>query len=609
MTSPKRGMYLRDDGECFEVLHVARNVATGEACVVYCPAEARDEVLVCPLAKWRGYAPMPQCSEADYLPPPEEVPPDMSFRQDIPDTTEPQQQERAEPVLAGDLYGAKREVLKRYFGYDDFRDGQETVIDSILSGRDTVGVMPTGAGKSLCYQVPALLLSGCALVISPLISLMKDQVTALKQAGVPAAFLNSSLTARQMDLALENAEAGKYRIIYVAPERLNTPRFLQLVRRIPISLVAVDEAHCISHWGQDFRPSYLEIPDFIAQLPRKPRVCAFTATATKQVREDIARLLRLERPFLCMTGFDRPNLFYRVLQPKHKQQTLLRLIEGYRGQSGIVYCATRKDVEKLCDALCEAGYPATRYHAGLSDEERRQNQDDFATDVKPVMVATNAFGMGIDKSDVRFVIHYSMPGDLESYYQEAGRAGRDGENAECTLLYGKQDIFTQRFFIEHMGEEAELDAAQLRQVQNAARRRLNTMIEYCETSSCLRAYVLNYFGEDSPGRCGACGNCLSEARDVELPKKEAKPRKAAIVPEEDEPLFERLRELRRRIAAVRSIPAYAIFTDATLRAMSASRPSTPDELLEVPGIGLAKQRSYGKDFLKEIQKWKQENGL
>ncbi len=410
----------------------------------------------------------------------------------------------------------KYRALKQYFGYDSFREGQEPVVDAILSGRDVLAVMPTGAGKSICYQVPALVLDGVALVISPLISLMKDQVQSLIQSGIPAAYLNSSLSERQFDLALSNAARGKYRIIYVAPERLQTPRFLAAARAMRISLVAVDEAHCISQWGQDFRPSYLEIPDFLNALPRRPAVSAFTATATERVREDILSLLRLDDPVVQITGFDRKNLYFSVTEPSDKNAALLRLLDDYRGLPGIVYCATRKKVETVYQLLVESGRPATRYHAGLPDSERQANQDDFIYDRRDIMVATNAFGMGIDKSNVRFVIHYNMPKDIESYYQEAGRAGRDGERADCHLLFGRQDIVTQQFFIDHMGEEAGLEGEALEQVQQTARRRLEAMIQYCQTPDCLRGYILRYFGERAMEHCGFCLNCLNppKAEDV-----------------------------------------------------------------------------------------------
>ena len=382
--------------------------------------------------------------------------------------------------------------------------------------------MPTGSGKSVCYQVPALALPGCALVISPLISLMKDQVASLKQAGVAAAFVNSSLTERQLDAALANTAAGRYKIVYIAPERLLTPRFLALCREIPISLVAVDEAHCISQWGQDFRPSYLDIPEFIAALPERPRVCAFTATATRRVREDIVRLLRLRDPFTLVTGFDRPNLRFFVERPRDRMDALLRVIKEHTQDSGIVYCATRKTVEQVCRALQERSVRATRYHAGLSDAERQENQEAFSYDRAQVMVATNAFGMGIDKADVRFVVHYNMPKDLESYYQEAGRAGRDVEVADCVLLFGKADVATQRFFIDKMGEESGLTGEMLDEARRAAWERLDKMTAYCQTDECLRAHILRYFGEETQADCGACGNCLhpvkrEDATGIALP--------------------------------------------------------------------------------------------
>ncbi|MBR6009533.1 MAG: RecQ family ATP-dependent DNA helicase, partial [Clostridia bacterium] len=376
------------------------------------------------------------------------------------------------------------EVLNEYFGYDSFREGQEEVISSILEGRDTLAIMPTGAGKSLCYQIPALCLDGTAIVISPLISLMKDQVGALKLSGVPCAFLNSSLSETQLSAALSRAREGAYRIIYAAPERLLTPRFTQLCREIPVSLVAVDEAHCISQWGQDFRPSYLKILSFIRSLPRRPVVAAFTATATEEVRRDVIRILELRDPLCVVTGFDRPNLRWIVQKPAKKDPALERLLRERAGQSGIVYCATRKAVEQVCARLQDLGVPATRYHAGLSEEERRRNQEDFVYDRSPVMVATNAFGMGIDKSNVRFVVHYNMPKSLEAYYQEAGRAGRDGEPADCVLLFSAGAVATARVLIEHGEENEELSAGERQRVLRQDLLRLSRMTDYCKTENC-----------------------------------------------------------------------------------------------------------------------------
>lgn len=414
--------------------------------------------------------------------------------------------------VTGDIHA----ILKSVYGYGAFREGQEDVIGAILDGRDVLGVMPTGAGKSLCYQIPALAMEGCAIVISPLISLMKDQVNALTQAGVPAAFLNSSLSERQTAAALSNARGGKYKIIYVAPERLLTERFLSLAAEMNLSMIAVDEAHCISQWGQDFRPAYLDIPEFIRRLPARPRLCAFTATATERVRADIRRLIGLREPLELVTGFDRPNLYYRVLRPANKREALTELLNGYRGMSGIIYCATRRQVEEICDSLKRDGFRAARYHAGLSDDERRRNQDAFAMDDSGVMVATNAFGMGIDKSDVRFVIHYNMPKDIESYYQEAGRAGRDGERADCVLLYSAQDMITQSFFIDHMGEESNLSPEDAAKLREQARARLIAMQGYCRTDGCLRAYILRYFGEKTAGKCDRCGNCARPAAQIDV---------------------------------------------------------------------------------------------
>lgn len=416
----------------------------------------------------------------------------------------------------GGAMPTKLQILEQYFGYASFRPGQEDLIDALLRGQDAVGIMPTGAGKSLCFQVPALLLSGITLVISPLISLMKDQVGALVQNGVRGAYLNSSLTWGQYRTALRNARAGVYKIIYVAPERLLTPEFLDFAQSASIDMVVIDEAHCVSQWGQDFRPSYLDIPEFVNALPRRPVVSAFTATATPQVRRDILSLLQLRHPFVTVTSFDRPNLYFEVLRPKDKLQELLRLLGERREKSGIVYCATRKSVEEVCDVLREQGFSATRYHAGLEDGERQANQNDFLYDRATVMVATNAFGMGIDKSNVSYVIHYNMPKDLESYYQEAGRAGRDGQNAECFLLFGGQDIALNRFLLAHGEDNQDLDEQAREVLARRGEERLQAMAGYCYTTACLREYILHYFGEHAPTRCENCANCTGhfEERDV-----------------------------------------------------------------------------------------------
>ena len=410
----------------------------------------------------------------------------------------------------------KEEALKTYFGYGDFRGGQEPVIDALLAGRDALAVMPTGAGKSLCYQIPALLLPGIALVISPLVSLMRDQVMQLVQMGVPAAYLNSTLTFKQYLLALDRARAGRYKIIYVAPERLETEGFQSFAQGADISLVAVDEAHCISQWGQDFRPSYLSIPAFVESLPRRPPVGAFTATATPEVKADVRRLLDLRDPLELTTGFDRENLYFEVQQPADKRAALLELVRSRSGQCGIVYCATRKTVEETCDFLRERGVAATRYHAGLDPAERQKNQEDFLYDRAGVMVATNAFGMGIDKSDVRYVIHYNMPKDIESYYQEAGRAGRDGAPSSCILLFSGQDVRTGEFLITHSEPREDLDPRTAEQLRERDLARLRQMTGYCRTRRCLRQYILQYFGEFAPDYCGGCWNCLHNFEEVDI---------------------------------------------------------------------------------------------
>ena len=407
------------------------------------------------------------------------------------------------------MYPDKYSILKRLYGYDSFREGQETIIDSILSGQDCFAVMPTGAGKSICFQIPAVMMPGITIVISPLISLMKDQVAALKQIGVPAAYLNSSLTARQFDLALDYASQGKYKIIYVAPERLTTPRFIDFSIFAEISLVAVDEAHCVSQWGQDFRPSYLNIPYFLNQLPKRPVVAAFTATATSEVREDVKRYLDLVDPKILVTGFDRPNLYYGVEKPNKKYDALLAYIRSHHDMHGIVYCSTRKTVDEVCGKLVLDGIKATEYHAGLADEERSKAQDDFIYDRVQVIVATNAFGMGIDKSDVRFVIHYNMPKDIESYYQEAGRAGRDGADADCILYYSPQDTRIAKYLIENSEYDSNLDSETAEIIKKRDLARLDRMTEYCVTVECLHLFILRYFGETGISeKCRCCSNCI-----------------------------------------------------------------------------------------------------
>ena len=404
----------------------------------------------------------------------------------------------------------KQTALQQYFGFSSFRDGQQTLIDATLSGRDVLGVMPTGGGKSLCYELPALLLPGITLVISPLISLMKDQVMALRSVGIPAGCINSAMAPEELRAAYQDTRYGVYKILYVAPERLLGDGFCALAQELDISLVAVDEAHCISQWGQDFRPSYLKITEFLQKLPRRPALAAFTATATRQVREDIVRILQLQSPEVVVTGFDRPNLRFEVLRPKNKRAALLELLSARREKSGIIYCATRKSVETVCSTLLAEGFAATRYHAGLEPEERQANQEAFLCDRATVMVATNAFGMGIDKSNVSYVIHYNMPKSLEAYYQEAGRAGRDGSAADCILLYGPGDVTTAKFLILNSSENEALTDEQRQAVQAEDLVRLDGMVGYCKTKECLRGCILDYFGQAHDERCGNCGNCQAE---------------------------------------------------------------------------------------------------
>ena len=412
----------------------------------------------------------------------------------------------------------KNEVLKQYFGHSEFRPGQGDIIDHILAGQDCLGVMPTGAGKSVCFQVPALMFSGTSIVISPLISLMKDQVEGLRQSGVNAAFINSSLDLWEYRQVLDNASSGLYKILYVAPERLTADGFLSMCRGLDIPLVAVDEAHCVSHWGQDFRPSYLKISEFVEQLPKRPVLAAFTATATDIVKDDIVRILGLRQPFSVTTGFDRPNLYFEVrpTEQRNKNAVLLGIIHEMQGRSSIVYCSTRKNVEAVTDFLRLNGVNVRSYHAGMPDDERRSAQEDFTYDRCNVIVATNAFGMGIDKSDVALVVHYNMPKDLESYYQEAGRAGRDGAPSSCILLYSGQDVRTNEFLITHSEPREDLDPRTAEQLRERDLQRLRQMTGYCRTRRCLRQYILHYFGEHAPDTCSACYNCLHNFEEVDV---------------------------------------------------------------------------------------------
>lgn len=505
------------------------------------------------------------------------------------------------------------QTLKQYFGYDSLRTGQEELINGILAGHDVLGIMPTGAGKSLCYQLPALMLNGITLVISPLISLMSDQVKALNQAGVHAAYINSSLTENQIRMALSYASQGRYKIIYVAPERLNTPRFLDFACNADISMLTVDEAHCISQWGQDFRPSYLEIAGFLTRLPRRPIVSAFTATATERVKNDIVASLGLNNPVTMVTGFDRHNLFFRVVTRKggsQKDNSIINYVKKHEDESGIIYCATKKNVDKLYTLLNEQGISAGRYHAGLSNDERKQNQEDFTYDRIRVMVATNAFGMGIDKSNVRYVLHYNMPQSLEYYYQEAGRAGRDGEEAECVLFFSKQDIMINKFLLQNKASAGDV-ASDMQKTAND-QRKLQQMINYCETDKCLREFILSYFGDTTPCICNKCSNCVvvedeEEETYVETGKKRKKAAQLAGLNELGAALFEKLRSVRTELAAEKSVPPYIICSDKTLKDMCAKLPRDKEQLADVYGMGEQKIQNYGEAFVTAVNSFVADN--
>ena len=637
---------------------------------------------------------------------------------------------------------AALEALTRYFGYDSFRPGQQGIVEALLAGRDVLGVMPTGAGKSVCYQIPAALSPGMTLVISPLISLMRDQVDALNDLGLPAAFINTTQTPDEQAMVFAQAAAGQIKLLYVAPERLETGRFRDFAARTPISLIAVDEAHCVSQWGQDFRSSYLGIGDFIAGLPQRPPVGAFTATATERVRRDIVGLLGLRNPAVTVTGFDRPNLYFDVvkLETKYKAAWVARYVADHPDESGIVYCATRKTTEALADTLNQMGHPAVAYHGGMSPDAREAAQRDFITDKVPVVVATNAFGMGIDKSNVRYVIHHNLPESIEAYYQEAGRAGRDGEPSRCTLLWNESDIVTRRRLLDNDYENERLTPEEQEIVRQSKRRLLDGMVGYCRTTDCLHRYMTRYFGQElssnagsaagediaadssQSGRCGACSNCEStfetidvtrvaqaisrcvhdvgqrvgsgkivkilrgsraqdlawlnpermptfgmlkdvneaRVRDVlsqmatdgylsiaegrmpivmfgaraaetaapdfhyEIKRVERKSAAAgsgrsggvadtadsanvpgdalgSYIPDDDEEsLFQKLRELRRTIAQEIGKPPYIVFSDKTLRDMARIKPVTNAQFLAVNGVGQHKLDLYGQRFMQAI---------
>lgn len=504
----------------------------------------------------------------------------------------------------------KYAVLRRVFGYDSFRPGQEKMIDEILRGRDVLGIMPTGAGKSLCYQVPALLMPGITLVISPLISLMKDQVEALNRRNVHAAWLNSSLSPSQFRKACRLAGEGAYRLIYLSPERLLTPAFLAFSASVSIAMICVDEAHCVSQWGSEFRPAYRRIAEFTARLPVRPVVCAFTATATQEIRDDVIHFLGLRNPVCMTTGFDRPNLYFEVREPKDKPAELFRLLAKYRGECGVIYCLTRRTAEMVTRRLTRQGIPAVCYHGGLEREVRERSQAMWLSGESPVIVATNAFGMGIDKPDVRFVIHYNMPGDIEAYYQEAGRAGRDGLPADCILLYSYRDVVISEFFLnqsekEEMAAErkeglsAVLPHRNLRSPDRIAlfrlrRKKLHEMMRYVSRRTCLRAFMLSYFGDHAPKFCGKCSVCLDFPSPAEHPS----------VPSEDPDLYRHLRSLRLRLARERNRVPAGIFSDAVLHELSVSVPVTWFSLFLISGMNPVHCIKYGAEFLTELRAWK-----
>lgn len=599
----------------------------------------------------------------------------------------------------------KNDILRKYFGHAGFRGGQEALVNCILNRRDCLGVMPTGAGKSVCFQVPALMLSGTSIVISPLISLMRDQVNALRENGISAACINSSATEAESRETFLRAVSGELKILYAAPERLETEGFRRICERIEIPLVAVDEAHCVSHWGQDFRPSYLRISDFVKSLKKRPTLAAFTATATDIVKQDIVNILGLQNPLVLTTGFDRPNLYFEVKNPSSKDAELLKILRENDG-SAIVYCATRKNVESVFMMLKKHDISAAMYHAGLNAGVRKTAQDDFLYDRVDVMVATNAFGMGIDKSNVSLVVHYNMPKDVESYYQEAGRAGRDGSPARCVLLFNYGDVELAKYMIDISHDEADLSAREQKELKERDRRRLGKMVDYCDSTHCLRGFILNYFGEIPQKSCNNCSNCtgdfktadvtveaqkilscifrmkqrgkssgktvicriLAGSRDkrvlengfdtlstygimsdvplkriseifdyldaedyieacgeysvyVLLPKADefikSKNRiimrlsgaKAKKIPAkkaasgDNSELFEKLRKVRRNLAAVLGVPPYVIFSDASLHDMTAKLPINHEEFLDVSGVGAMKAEKYGKTFISAIKEY------
>ena len=504
-------------------------------------------------------------------------------------------------------------LLKRYYGYQSFRGSQRDIINNILSRRDVLAVMPTGAGKSLCYQIPALSFEGITLVISPLISLMQDQVRSLIGMGVRAAYLNSSLTPRQLMMATDNARRGVYKIIYVAPERLETDDFIDFAANADVSLIAVDEAHCISQWGHDFRPSYTHISDFISRLPYRPVIAAFTATATGVVKDDIVRQLKLSSPYRITAGFDRENLYFGVCRPFDKDKYILDYVSSHIDQSGIIYCGTRKKVDEVTRFLQENDISALPYHAGMRDDDRAANQEAFTYDRARVIVATTAFGMGIDKPDVRYVLHYNMPGNIEDYYQQAGRAGRDGEPASCILLYHGSDVMLQRFLIEKSAESYSGDDADKARFLENEREKLKFMTFYSTSKNvCLRKRILSYFGESFSPPCRNCSVCLENTEDKSVfAVREKNPSQSVSSGRSDnepmdEALFGRLKKYRSYTAARAGLPAYCVLNDAALRELSVIKPRKMSELAGIKGFGEVKLQKYGKDVLDIINQYEDE---
>ena len=479
-------------------------------------------------------------------------------------------------------------ILKSVFGYSSFRTGQKEIAENLIHGNDVLVVMPTGAGKSLCYQVPALKMEGITIVVSPLISLMTDQVRTLIQCGIRAAYLNSTLTQKQYFKALKNAENYTYKIIYVAPERLLTDSFLSFAKSVNISLIAVDEAHCISQWGQDFRPSYLNIKDFINSLPQKPVVGAFTATATDKVKMDIIKGLNLDSPYILTTGYNRKNLYFAVKRPYEKIAELIKTVREHQGESGIIYCISRKTVDELEYFLNLKGYSVTKYHAGLSDFERNRNQEEFIQGNKNIMVATNAFGMGIDKPDVRYVLHYNMPMSMEAYYQEAGRAGRDGKAAQCIMLYSPQDYRTNEFLINLIDENPSLTQDQKDNIKAKDMYKLDKIKAYALSRHCLREYILNYFGEKTQPECKYCSNCMNSGQIK------------GYTPNKDRELYNRLKSITKEIAKHEHISTYSVVNDAILMDMAIKKPKTLEDMKRVEGMGSYKIKRYGEIYLRII---------